>query len=202
LPAALDRVLRDPPQLRPGSPVSLRRAQVPLLLPMPRYGIRRTCHPSPPRQQPLHPRRVRTRDERRLRQPPLPLRRLLRQNVALVRPAPPKTALPRQSEPLGGALVRLHLRHACLLSTPPRISGAGPGSSSCCDLPWSARSRPCRRLRPPGPPGRALHDPAPGAPPADPGTSSSPSPCRPLAGSAAHGEPSTRSRGPRSPAGT
>src|SRR5690606_19118004 len=82
LPAELDRVLLDPPQLRPGSPVSLRRAQVPLLLPMPRYGIRRTCHPSPPRQQPLHPRRVRTRDERRLRQPPLPLRRLLRQNVA------------------------------------------------------------------------------------------------------------------------
>src|SRR5690606_33533131 len=123
--AALDRGLRDPPQLRPGPPVSLRRAQVPLLLAMPRNGIRRTCHLSPPRQQPLHPRRVRVRNQRRLRQPPLPLRRLLRQDMTLVRPPPPKLPAPRQPEPLGGALVRLHLRHACLLSAPrPQRRGA------------------------------------------------------------------------------
>src|SRR5690606_8250005 len=116
-PPALNRVLRDPPQLRASPPVSLCRAQVLLLLAMPRHGIRRTCHASPSRQHPLDPRLIRVRDQRRLRKPPLPLRRLLRQDVALVRPPPTNPALPSQPESLGGAFVRLHLGHACLLST-------------------------------------------------------------------------------------
>src|SRR5690606_16400553 len=99
LPAPLDRILRDPPQLRTGAPVPPRRLQVLLLLPMPSDGVRHTSHSSPP-QLPPDPLLVRAGHHPRLTQPPLALRRLLRQDVALVRLVTTDPARTRQPEPL------------------------------------------------------------------------------------------------------
>src|SRR5690606_41774244 len=83
LPPPLDRVLRDPPELRPGAPVPLRRPQILLLLVMARDRARTACHGSPS-QHPLDPRLVRLRHQARLPKLPLPLRRLLREDMTQV----------------------------------------------------------------------------------------------------------------------
>src|SRR5262245_62706653 len=55
---------------------------------------------------------VRGVHQRALAQAPLPLARLLGQDVLLVRAGPFDLAAPRPLEPLRGPAVRLHLRHA------------------------------------------------------------------------------------------
>src|SRR5690606_25485904 len=125
-PAALDGVLGDAPELGARSPVTPGRLEVTLLLAVAGHRIRGPCHASPS-QQPLHPRLVGLRDQARPGQVPLPLGRLLRQDVALVGLPAPDLAGAGEPEALRRALVRLHLGHRDL-PKPPRPIPATAGA--------------------------------------------------------------------------